>query len=355
MKKKWISILFFILIATSLIACGINEKDTEAVDNENIVQPEAQVETLELVVAHNQTSPENPYYYGMEAFKETVEELSAGQIKVTVYNGTLSQNESDLIEKLQAGEANMVLASPGFMTKIGVPEVDMFSLLYLFDDFDHWSASLDGEFGDSMKKIINEKTDSEFKVMDYWSASVRDVYAKQPISTPSEAVGLKIRTQNSKVQQEFWQKIGAIPVSTNWGEVYQALLDGTIDGAENDYTNLMLKDHHKTENGKYISETHHDYATRLLLMNGKFYESLTDQQKAWIDEAVEKATFTERKVTFDKYNESKQKVIADGGIITENKDMDIENFKEVAIPIQDEFAKQYNLTDQLKMIREIKY
>ncbi len=353
MKKKWAMILVLILMSTSLIGCSINLKDTDNV--ETVIQQETPASTLELVVTHNQTSTENPYSYGMVEFKKSVEEISGGQIKVTIYNGTISQNESELVDKLKIGEVDMVVASPGFMTQIGVPEVEMFSLLYLFDNFDHWSASLDGEFGESMKKIINEKTNSEFKVMDYWSSSVRDVYAKQPISTPSEAVGLKIRTQNSEVQKDFWKKVGAIPINTAWGDVYQSLLDGTIDGAENDYTNLMLKDHHKTQNGKYISETHHDYATRLLLMNCEFYESLTEQQKAWIDEAVEKATIVERKVTFEKFDESKQKVIAEGAIITENADMDIENFKAIAISIQDEFAKQYNLTEQLNMIRSVEY
>ena len=40
------------------------------------------------------------------------------------------------------GAASMVVASPGFMTAIGVPEVDIFSLEYLFDSFDHWEITM---------------------------------------------------------------------------------------------------------------------------------------------------------------------------------------------------------------------
>ncbi len=349
MKKKISLLLAAAITAIAITGCG----GGTTTDPGTTGSTDGASEPLELIVAHNQTSAENPYAYGMNAFKEAVERNSNGQITVTVHNGTLGENESDLIEKLQMGGVDMVVASPGFMTSIGVPEVDMFSLLYLFDDFDHWAAAVDGEFGDSMKQIINEKTGNDFRVMSYWSSSVRDVYAKQPITTPADAAGLKIRTQSSQVQQEFWKQCGAIPTSVAWGELYQALQQGVVDGAENDYTNLMLKEHHKTDNGKYISETNHDYTTRLLLMNGNFYDSLTDEQKKWIDDAVVEATEVERQVTLEKMEESKAKVIADGAIVTEAEDVDIDAFKEIAIPIQDEFAAENNMTEQLEMVRSL--
>lgn len=306
---------------------------------------------LNLIVAHNQTSLENPYAYGIIKFKEVVEDLSDGAIEVTLHHGTLGENESELIEKLEMGAASMVVASPGFMTAIGVPEVDMFSLLYLFDSFDHWEKAVDGEFGDSMKTLINEKTGNRFRVMDYWSSSVRDVYAKKPVTCPDDLKGMSIRTQDSAVQKQFFEACGAVPTTVAWGELYQALQQGVVDGAENDYTNFMLKDHHKTENGKYVSETHHDYTTRLFLMSGMFYDSLTDEQKGWIDEAVKAATEEEREVVYRMFDESKQQVIDDGAIVTEFADIDIDAFKALAIPIQDEFAEKNNMTDYLEMVR----
>lgn len=334
MKKKILGTLLAGVLAASTLASSVSAAD------------------LNLIVAHNQTSLENPYAYGIIKFKETVEELSGGAIEVTLHHGTLGENESELIEKLEMGAASMVVASPGFMTSIGVPEVDMFSLLYLFDSFDHWEAALDGEFGDAMKQIVNEKTGNNFRIMAYWTSSVRDVYAKKAITSPADMQGLSIRTQSSQVQQDFFKACGAIPTSVAWGELYQALQQGVVDGAENDYTNFMLKDHHKTENGHYVSETHHDYTTRLLLMNGVFYDNLTDEQKAWIDEAVVAATEEERQVTYKMFEESKAQVIADGAEVTEFADIDIDAFKELAVPIQDKFAEDNNMTEYLQMVRD---
>lgn len=356
MKRKIAGLMAGLMVMGTLAGCGGGQQGatnaTTAAGGGAAAEAPSDVKPdLELIVAHNQTSLENPYAYGIIKFKEVVEEKSGGKIQVTLHHGTLGENESELIEKLEMGAASMVVASPGFMTSIGVPEVDMFSLLYLFDSFDHWETTLDGEFGDAMKEVVKEKTGNNFRIMGYWSSSVRDVYAKKSVASPEDLKGMKIRTQSSQVQQDLFKACGAIPTSVAWGELYQALQQGVVDGAENDYTNFMLKEHHKTDNGKFISETHHDYTTRLLLMNGAFYEGLTDEQKGWIDEAVVEATAEERAVTYKMFEESKAKVIADGATVTEYADIDIAAFKELAIPIQDDFAAKNNMVEYLEMIR----
>ena len=308
---------------------------------------------LTLNIASNATDPTNPYSYGLDKFKEVAEEISGGKIEVIVHKGTLGQDETELVQKLAMEAVDIVVSSPGFMTGVGVPEVDFLSLEYLFDSFDHWEACMDGEFGANLRDLISQKTGNMFRIMGYWSSSVRDVYAKKAIKSPEDMKGLSIRTQSSQVQQQFFQACGAVPTSVAWGELYQALQQGVVDGAENDYTNLTQKEHHKTPNGKYINETHHDYTTRLFLMDGTKYDRLTDEQKAWIDEASAAATAEERAITYRMFEESREKAIADGATITEHADIDIEAFKAIAIPIQDEFAAKIGMTEQLALIRSM--
>ena len=366
MKKKLSLLLAGALTAVSLAGCGPTPPaaapagstaaaggDTAApaaAAGGDTAAPAANAE-LNLIIASNQTSLDNPYSFGMDKFKEVVEDVSGGKISVTVHKGTLGENENELIEKLEMGAASMVVASPGFMTSIGVPEVDIFSLNYLFDSFDHWESCLDGEFGDKMKQTVIDKTNNRFRIMAYWSSSVRDYYGKKDITKPDDLKGMTIRTQSSQVQQDFWKACGAIPTSVAWGELYQALQQGVVDSAENDYTSFMLKEHHKTDNGKHIAETHHDYTTRLLLMSGQFYDSLTDEQKGWIDQGVEACTAEEREVVYRMFKESKEKVIADGAVVTNFEDLDIDAFKALALPIQDKFAADNNMTAELEMIR----
>ncbi len=345
------------LAASMLVGCGGSNAGTTATQAETKAAAQAGTEKaaapeLSLIIASNQTDPKNPYSYGLDKFKEVAEEVSGGKIEVTVHKGTLGENESELVEKLTMGAADMVVSSPGFMTAIGVPEIDIFSLEYLFDSFDHWESCLDGDFGSAMRDIVKEKTGNQFRIMGYWSSSVRDVYAKQAVTKPEDLKGLSIRTQSSSVQQDFFKNCGAIPTTVAWGELYQALQQGVVDGAENDYTNLTQKEHHKTPNGKYISETHHDYTTRLFLMDGNKYDKLTDEQKGWIDQAVEAATAEERAITYKMYDESKEKAKADGAVITEHADIDIDAFKKIAVSIQDSFAESTGMQEQLDMIRK---
>ena len=235
------------------------------------------------------------------------------------------------------------------MTKVGIPEVDIFSLLYLFNSFEHWERVVDGESGAGIAKLINEKSKNTFRIVAYWSAGVRNYYGKKPVVNVEDLKGTKIRTQMSGVVAEFWKQAGAIPTQVAWGELYQALQQGIVDAAENDYTNFSLMDHHKTANGKYISETEHDYTTRFLLVNGKKFDNLTDEQRGWIMQAVQEATAEERRLTYDGLEKSKEKVIADGAIVNTP---DKAPFIALALPIQDALAERLGLQDTLAKIRE---
>ena len=113
----------------------------------------------------------------------------------------------------------------------------------------------------------------------------------------------------------------------------------------------MLKEHHKTPNGHFVCETHHDYTTRLLLMDGNRYDKLTDEQKGWVDEACKKCTEVERQTVYDMFKSSKEKVIADGAEVTNHEDLDIDAFKAIAAPIAEKFAADNNMAAELEMVR----
>ncbi len=346
--KKLTGLVSTILVATALASCAGDETASTGTVTSNNDGANASVETVTLRVAHNQTSLDNPYQFGLQKFADELAELSGGTMVAEVYPGTLGTNESELAMKLTTDSVDMVVASPGFMSSTGVEEFDLLSLLYLFDSFDSWEKAIDGEFGDEMKELITEKTNNEFKVLGYYSSGVRNYYGKKPINVPEDAAGLNIRTQGSPVQQEFWMNAGANPISVGWQELYQALNTGTADAAENDHTNMMLKEHHKTPNGKYTSLTNHDYTTRLLLMNGNKFDTFTEEQKGWIEEAAAASVTEEREITYKMLDESREKILADGGEINE---VDKQAFVELAIPIQDAYAEKNGLEDLLELAR----
>ncbi|ABR74528.1 C4-dicarboxylate ABC transporter substrate-binding protein [Actinobacillus succinogenes] len=324
------------LLLMSVVLAGCNDSGT---DNR----------TVKIVAAHNQTNITSPYQSGMNKLKEAAE--ADKQFEVEVHAGTIGTNENELVEKLVLGGADIVLVSPGFMTSAGINEVDLFSLLYLFNDYKHWEAVVDGEIGKKLSDIIYEKSGNKYRVIAYWSAAVRHWYGKRPINSLADAKGLKIRTQTSGVVSDFWSAVGAIPTSVAWAELYQALASNVVDGAENAYPYLVPMEHHKTANGKFISETAHDYTTRLLLVRASTWDKLTDEQKTVLQNAVQEATKAERNAIYTEESQYKEKAIADGAVVNTP---DVKPFAEIATTIQDKWAKDNNMTDILEKIRAIR-
>ena len=348
--KRIMSLLLAGILTLSVVGCSSKPATSEpAAEGSTETTVETPVEKIKLIAAHNQTNVDSPYQTGMLAFEESAE--ASGLFDVEVHAGTIGTNEDELVEKLKLGAADVVLVSPGFMTKTGIKEVDLFALLYLFNNYEHWEKVVDGDVGAKMAQTILEKSNNEFKIVGYWSAGVRHYYGKQPVNTMADLEGLKIRTQTSGAVSEFWTATGAIPTSVAWGELYQALQQGTVDAAENAYPYLVPMDHHKTENGKYLSETGHDYTTRFLLVNGIKFDAMTEEQKTALLAAATAATAAERQAIYDDEASYKQQAIDDGAIINE---LDREPFIELATPMQDALASELGLEDLLQEVRDLK-
>ncbi|MYL32016.1 DctP family TRAP transporter solute-binding subunit [Pontibacillus yanchengensis] len=349
--KKYLSLLILIVVF-ALAGCsgGGSSANSEGGSSDNGDGSDSS-DSLKIVAAHNQTSPENPYQIGMKEFKKVAEEESNGKVNVEVHAGTLGTSESELVEKLKLGAADVVLVSPGFMSKTGIDEIDLFALPYMFDSYDHWEKVVDGEIGDKMADIIKEKSNNDFKLLGYWTAGVRHYYGKKPLQSVSDLEGMKLRTQTSGAVAEYWKKTGAVPTSVAWGELYQALQQGVVDGAENAYPYFVQQNHHKTKNGKYITETGHDYTTRFLLINGKKFENFSKEQKDTIMKAAEAAVKKEREALYSQEEEYKKKAKEDGAEINE---IDRQPFIELAKPLQDKVAEEVGLEDMLKKIRDMK-
>ena len=341
MKKGLLLLMVSILVVALLTGCGGAKKEAAPAANKPI----------KIIAAHNQTSPDNPYQVGLLKFKEVVESKSKGQMTVEVHAGTLGTNENELVEKLKLRAVDAVVVSPGFMTQTGVKEVDLLALPYLFDSYDHWKKVIDGDVGKQLAEMINKKSNNDFKIVGYWSAGVRHYYGKKPLNTMADLKDMKIRTQTSGVIGDFWKGLGAIPTSVAWGELYQALQQKTVDGAENSYPYFVQQNHHKTENGKYTTEIGADYTTRFLLVNGKKFDAMTKEQQQIILDAAKASVEAERASVIAQEKEYKEKAIKDGAVVNT---IDRKPFIQVALPIQDKFAKSIGAEAIVKKIRETK-
>ncbi len=113
-KKLVAALLTTAMVASMLVGCGAKEEaaapaaeakteaaapaaEAEAPAEEGAAAPE-----LTLIIASNQTSPENPYHFGLAKFKEVAESVSGGKIEVIAHDGTLGENENELVSRIVA-------------------------------------------------------------------------------------------------------------------------------------------------------------------------------------------------------------------------------------------------------------
>lgn len=342
------SCLFYFVTLAFLASCG--NKSTTI----NTVAPKAseaeatpKQEKLVLNVAHC-NGEDHPYAYGLIAFKDKLEQLSGGSVTAELFHGTMGESEGELTQRFNAGDISVYVTAPNL---VPIPEVELFSLEYLFDSFNHWATCMDGAFGQELSDIITQKTNNQYRVLGYWSSGIRDYYGNKPIKSPEDVAGLKMRVSSSPVQIKFWEDCGAQTQQVGWGDLYNALNSGEVDAAENDYTSMMLKNHHKTPSGHYICETDHDFTTRFFIMSGELFDSFTPEQQDIIIQAAQYATGIERQQTYELTSSSKAKVIEDGAEVTEATDIDMDAFRAIAYPIQDEFAKEHGFEHFLELVR----
>ena len=117
----------------------------------------------------------------------------------------------------------------------------VFGLPYLFESEDHLWQTLNGEIGE---KLLVCADDSGLHGLCYYDAGSRNFYTKgRMIRTPDDLRGMKIRVQSSPVAIKMVAVLGGSPTPIAWGELYSALAQGVVDGAENNPPSFVSNKH----------------------------------------------------------------------------------------------------------------
>ncbi|MFB5664319.1 TRAP transporter substrate-binding protein [Alteribacillus sp. HJP-4] len=299
------------------------------------------------LIAATQLDAESPFAVGFERFKEVVEEESDGSVTVEIHtDGSLGGNEDELVQNMETGSVDLVTASPGFMAQ-SAQAVDFFSMPYLFESNEHWEKTVDGEVGDAVASEIEDNTN--FEILGYWSAGIRNYYGNEPIETPEDLKNVQIRTQDSPVVTNTWETLGAQTASVAWDEMYQALQNGVVDASENDFTNIYQASHHEVT--KNISLTEHDYTTRVFFTSRDVYDNLSDEQQQAFDKAVEEATAAARESDRELADESRASMEEEGIEINE---VDQAPFVEQTESVRQEAAESLDMTEEYEKVQQLK-
>ncbi len=245
----------------------------------------------------------HPVHKGMAFMAKRLSEISNGRMHVDIYpSGQLGQ-ERDLIELLQIGSLAMTKVSTAPLEAF-VPEMKIFGIPYVFSDHAHSWKIYNGSIG---KKLLLAGEKYFLRGMCYYDAGSRSFYTKdRPVNSPTDLDGLKIRVMKSNVSMQMVQALGGSPTPIPWGELYTSLQQGVVDGAENNPPSFYFSRHYEV--CKYYTLDEHTSVPDILLMSTVVWNSLSDQEQKWLQQAVDESVEYQKKVWKESSDESLQKV-----------------------------------------------
>ncbi|MEZ4884016.1 MAG: TRAP transporter substrate-binding protein [Chitinophagales bacterium] len=234
---------------------------------------------------------DHPVHKGMVYMAQKVKEKSGGSLQIEIYPSQQLGSERQCLELLQIGSLAMTKVSAAVYENFA-PNSKIMSMPYLFRDREHVYKVLDGPIG---KEMLLQGEPFWLRGLAYFDAGQRSFYTKdRPIRTPDDLKGLKIRVQESATAIDLVQSLGAAPTPIAWGELYTALQQGVVDGAENNPPSFYTSRHYEV--CKYYSLNEHTAVPDLLIIGTVAWNRLSAEEQTWLQEAADEAVVYQRKL-----------------------------------------------------------
>ncbi len=230
-------------------------------------------------------NPGQPVHSGALEFARLVDEKTGGAVKIEVFPSGQLGGSRDLIEGVQLGTVDLTIVGPGALGGFYAPyNWTEYPFIYASDE--HVLKVMQGEIGSELAAELLKATGTIRPIAQNWLRTPRHVFTtKKPVQTVEDLAGMKIRVPSGPLLEGF-RAMGASPTPVDFSELFTAMQQGVVDGAELpiDY----IYDNGFYEIAKYLSLTGHVYAAQVLLMNDtKFGKLSAENQAAIVDAAIE--------------------------------------------------------------------
>jgi C4-dicarboxylate-binding protein DctP len=227
-------------------------------------------------------------------FAKRAAELTKGKVKVEVYANSTLYKDKEEMEALQLGAVQMLAPSLAKFGPLGVREFEVFDLPFIFDNTDELHKVTTGPVG---KMLFTKLETKGITGLAYWDNGFKSFSANKPLKTPEDFKGLKMRIQSSKVLESQMRSVGSLPQVMAFGEVYQALQTGVVDGTENPHSNLYTQKMHEVQ--KHMTLSDHGYLGYAVITNKKFWDGLPADVRGQLEQAMKESTVYANKIAKD--------------------------------------------------------
>lgn len=303
----------------------------------------ADAKTLRL--NHN-NPPDHPLHIAMEKMADRVEELTNGDIKIRIYANAQLGTQRESMELVQNCSLDMARSNTSELEAFD-PDYAAFNLPFLFESEEHFWSVINGEIGD---EVLENSTQYGFRGISFLTEGSRSFYANKPILSPADLAGMKIRVQPSPSAIRMVELLGASPTPISWGELYSALQQGVVDGAENNPTALTTGRHGEVV--KHFSLDEHTMVPAVVVISTCAWDAMSDSEKEALTTAAKESMAFQRDQWQGIVDATFAQAEAELGV-TVHSDVDKAAFAAAVAPMIDEAkASSERLNDLVTRIQD---
>lgn len=297
-----------------------------------------------LILGHSLPTA-HPVHNAIVYFADKVKENSGGQLEVKVYPNSQLGSEREVLELVQIGSVGMTKVSAGTMANFS-PKYRVLGIPYIFQDEDHAWNVLEGDIG---REILNSGQDFYLNGLVFYDAGSRSFYTKNaPIRTAADVKGLKLRVMNDQMAIEMVNMLGGSATPMSFGELYTALQQGVVDGAENNAPSVVSSNHYEV--CKYYSLDRHTLLPDVLVIGMSVWNTLDEEEQSWIMDAATES-LDEQKRLWDEAVEKDMKFLQEQGM--EIIEPDADSFREATKPMKDRLRDDPVMGDLIARIENL--
>lgn len=287
-----------------------------------------------------------PTTQGLFALDRFLDESTNGEMRIRVYPGGQLGAEKDTLELAVFGGVDLTRVNLGPITSIA-PLTSVLALPFLFRSISHARATFDGSVG---RTILDSLSEHGLRGLCFYDSGARSFYNTQrPIRSPEDMAGMKVRVPNSDIYVQMIRALGANATPIPFGEVYQALVQGVVDGAENNFPSYEGTRHF--EAAKFYSLTRHVMAPEVLVASGKTWEKMGVEERQFLQEGADRSVSIMRSQWDSRVETARRRVTAAGVRIVE--DLDHDAFEKAMTPVWDRFVTSPKMESIINQIKEV--
>lgn len=284
----------------------------------------------EIKAAFNQ-SDKHPQYTALNDFGKKFAEATDGRYKLNIFPNELLGDQRASLELVQNSAIQMAIVANPLVENYSA-DFGIISLPYIYSGYDHQQKVFTSGVLDNLFK---QTTPMGFEVLAAYTGGARSMYTKEgPINTIADMKGVKTRVMQSDTMIKTLSCMGGQGVPMGQGEVYSAIQQGVLDGAEN--SEITYYDLKQYEVAPFYSATRHLMVPDLVIVSTDFINSMSEQDRATFRRLAKESTAAEFDLWKSQIKVSKEAAQSKGAKFNE---VDITQFQQACTPLQQELIK----------------